>query len=139
MNSRRTSPPKTAKRNIIRSTNKMLHTYLTLKAQGARVSSTHAREATNSHQNSQAINQLSRHRRQRAPILHGEGMVVMDRLYRRRAKQSKMRAEVRIKFAMLSTQCKATWELEKSTYARNIGVRASTCNRHINNKMTVTM
>jgi hypothetical protein len=38
----------------------MLFTDITVRAQGARVSSTHAREATNSHQNSQAINQLSR-------------------------------------------------------------------------------
>jgi hypothetical protein len=59
----------------------------------------------------------------------------MDRLNRRRAKQSKS-AEVRIKFAVLSSQCKAAWEWEMSTYTRNIGVRSSTCNRHINNKMT---
>jgi hypothetical protein len=114
----------------------MLHTDITIRAQGTRVSSTHAREATNSHQNSQAINQLSRHRRQPAPILHGEGIVVMDRLNRSGAKQSKS-AEVRIKFAMLSSQCKAAREWEASTYARNIGVRASACDRHINNKMTV--
>jgi hypothetical protein len=56
----------------------MLHTDITVAAQGARVSSTHAREATNIHQNNQAINQLNRHRRQPAPILHGEGILVMD-------------------------------------------------------------
>jgi hypothetical protein len=55
---------------------------------------------------------------------------------RRRAKQRRS-AEVRVKFAMLSSQCKAAREWETSTYMRNIGVRASTCNRHINNKMTV--
>jgi hypothetical protein len=60
----------------------------------------------------------------------------MDRLNRRRAKQSKS-AEVRIKFAMLSSQCKVAREWETITYTRNIGVRANTCNRHINNKMTV--
>jgi hypothetical protein len=57
----------------------------------------------------------------------------MDRLNRRRAKQSRS-AEVRIKFAMLSSQCKAAKEWETSTYTSNIGVRASTCNRHINKK-----
>jgi uncharacterized membrane protein len=93
-------------------------------------------EATNSHQNSQAINQLSRHRRQPAPILHGEGVVVVDRLNRRHAKQSRS-VEVRIKFAMLSYQRKATKEWETSTYTMNICVRASTCNCHINNKMKV--
>jgi hypothetical protein len=60
----------------------------------------------------------------------------MDRLNRRRAKQSRS-AEVRIKFAMMSSQCKATREWETSTYTRSIGVRANTYNRHINNKMTV--
>jgi hypothetical protein len=59
----------------------------------------------------------------------------MDRLNRRRAKESR-NAEVRIKFAMLNSQCKTAREWETSTYTRNIGVRASTCNRHINNKMT---
>jgi hypothetical protein len=74
----------------------MMHTGISVRAQGARVNNTHAMEATNNHQNSPAINQLSRHRRQLAPILHGEGIVIMDRLNRRRAKQSKS-AEVRIK------------------------------------------
>jgi hypothetical protein len=60
----------------------------------------------------------------------------MDRLNRRRAKQSKS-AEVCIKFAMFSSECKAAREWDTSTYTRNIGVRASTCNCHINNKMTV--
>jgi hypothetical protein len=60
----------------------------------------------------------------------------MDRLNRRRAKQS-ISAEVCIEFAILSSQCKAAMEWETSTYTRNIGVRASTCNRQINNKMTV--
>jgi hypothetical protein len=93
-------------------------------------------EATNNRQNNQTINQLSRHRRQPAPILHGEGIIVMDRLNGRRAKQNTS-AEVRIKFAILSSQCKAAREWETSTYTRDIGVRASTCNRHINKKMTV--
>jgi hypothetical protein len=97
-------------------------------------SSTHARQATNSHQNSQAINQLGRHRRRPAPILHCEGIVGMDRLNRRRAKHRRS-AEVRIKFAVLISQCKAAMEWETSTYTRHIGVRASTCNRHINNKI----
>jgi hypothetical protein len=49
-------PPKTPKRNISRLTNEMLHTDITVRAQGARVSCPHAREAPNSHQNSQAEN-----------------------------------------------------------------------------------
>ena len=106
-------PQKTPKRKRSRSTNKMLHTDINVRAQGTRVSGPHAREATNSHQNSQAIDQLSRHRRQPAPILHCEGVVVMDRLDRRRAKQSGS-AEVRIKFAMLSSQCGAAREWETS-------------------------
>jgi hypothetical protein len=60
----------------------------------------------------------------------------MDRLNRRRAKQSGS-AEVRIKFAMLSSQYKVAMEWATSTYTRNIGVRASICNRHIDNKMAV--
>jgi hypothetical protein len=104
-------PPKTPKRNITSSTNKMLHMNIIVRAQRTRVISTHAMEATNCHQNSQAINQLSRHRRQPAPILESEGIVVMDRLDRRRAKQNRS-AEVRIKFAMLSSQCKAARVLE---------------------------
>jgi hypothetical protein len=64
-------PQKTPKRNISRSKNEMLHTDITVRAQGAGVSHTHAREATNNNQNSQAINQLRRHRRQPAPILAG--------------------------------------------------------------------
>jgi hypothetical protein len=111
----------------------MLHTDIPVRAEGARVNYTHAREATNYHQNGHAISQLNR---QPAPILQSEGIVVMDRLNRRRAKQSGS-AEVRIKFAMLSSQCKVAREWETSTYTRNIGVRASTCNRRINNKMTV--
>jgi hypothetical protein len=115
----------------------MLHTdIIYVRAQGAKVSSTHATEASNCHQNSQAINKLSRHRRQPPPILHGERIVVMDRLNRRRAKQRRRSAEVCIKFAMLSFQCKAAREWETNTYTMNIVVRSSTCNRHIN-KMTV--
>jgi hypothetical protein len=129
-------PPKTPNMNICGSTNEMLHTDITLRAQGARVSNTHAREATNVHQNSQAINQLSRHRRQPAPILDGEGIEVINRVNRRRTKQ-RGSAEVRIKFATLSSQCKAAREWETSTYTKNNGARASTCNCHINNKMTV--
>jgi hypothetical protein len=53
-------PLKTPKRKRSRSTNKMLHTDITVRAQRTRVSGPHAREATNSHQNSQAIDQLSR-------------------------------------------------------------------------------
>jgi hypothetical protein len=93
------------------STNEMMQTDISVRAQGARVSYTHAREATNCHQNSKTINQLSRHRRQPAPIHHSEGIVVMDRLNPRPAKQS-LSAEVRIKFSMLSSQCKATMEWE---------------------------
>jgi hypothetical protein len=110
----------------------MLHTDIIVKAQGARVSTTHATEATSYHQNNQAIKRLTCYRRQPAPILHGVWIVVMDRLNRRRAKQS-ISAELHIKFAMLSSQCKAANEWE----TRNIGVRASTCNRHIYNKMTM--
>jgi hypothetical protein len=51
----------------------MLHTDINVRAQAPGVSNTHAKEATNNHQNSQAINQLSRYRRQPALILHGEG------------------------------------------------------------------
>jgi hypothetical protein len=51
----------------------------------------------------------------------------MDRLNRRRAKQSTS-AEVRVKFTMLSSQSEAAREWEASNYTRNIGVRASTCN-----------
>jgi hypothetical protein len=118
------------------STNEMLHTDITVRAQRARVSITYAMEATNSHKPDHAINKLSRHRPQPAPILHSEEIVVMDRQDRRRAKQSKS-AEARIKFVMLSSQYKVAMEWETSTYTMNIGVRASTCNRHINNKMTV--
>jgi hypothetical protein len=49
-------PPKTPKRNISRLTNEMLHTDITVRAQGARVSSLHASDATNNHQNSKAEN-----------------------------------------------------------------------------------
>jgi hypothetical protein len=127
MSSRRTSSQKTPKRNIGSSTNEMLHTDIIVRAKRRRASNTHAREATNCHQNSHAINQLRRYRRQPAPILQSEGIVVMDRLNRRRAKQS-MKAGVRIKLAMLSSQCKTAREWETSTYTRNIGVRASTYN-----------
>jgi hypothetical protein len=82
------------------------------------------------------INKLSRHRRQPAPILQSEGIVVMDRMNRRRARLSRS-AEVRIKFAMMSSQSKVVREWETSTYTRNIGVCASTCIRHINDKMKV--
>jgi hypothetical protein len=60
----------------------------------------------------------------------------MDGLNRRRAKQSGS-AEVRIKFALLRFQYKIAREWETSTNMRDIGVRASTCDRHINNKMTM--
>jgi hypothetical protein len=113
----------------------MLHTDINARAQRARVSNTHAMEATKCYQNSKAINQLSRHMRTPAPILHSEWIVVMDRHSRRRAKQSRS-AEVRLKFALLSAQYKIAMEWE-TTYTRDIGVRASTCIRHINNKMTV--
>jgi hypothetical protein len=83
-----------------------------------------------------STNSTNRYTRQPAPILHSEGIVVKDRLNRRRAKQSKS-ADVRIKFAMLSSQCETANEWATSTYTRTIGVRASTCNHHINNKMTV--
>jgi hypothetical protein len=73
---------------------------------------------------------------QLAPILHKEGIVVMDRLNRRLAKQSRS-TEVRIEFTMLSSQCKAAREWETSTYTRKFGGRASTCNRRVNNNMTV--
>jgi hypothetical protein len=48
-------------------------------------------------------------------------------------------AEVRIEFAMLSSQCKTAREWGTSTHMSNIGVRVSACDRqiHINNKMTV--
>jgi hypothetical protein len=67
-------PPKTPKRNISSSTNEMLHTDIIDRAQRTRVNNTHAREAKNCHQNSHAINQTGRHRRQPAPILQGKGM-----------------------------------------------------------------
>jgi hypothetical protein len=58
-------PQKTPmKKNIISSTNEMLQTDITVRAQRTRVSSTHARVVTNYHQISQAINQLKRYRRQ---------------------------------------------------------------------------
>jgi hypothetical protein len=60
----------------------------------------------------------------------------MDRLNRRRGKQSGS-AEVRVELALLSPQSKTAGEWKTSTYMRNIGVRASPCDRHINNKMTV--
>jgi hypothetical protein len=44
----------------------MLHMDKTVKAPGAKVSSTHARDATNRYHNSQAINQLNR---QLVPII----------------------------------------------------------------------
>jgi hypothetical protein len=52
----------------------------------------------------------------------------MDRLNRRRTKQSGS-AEVRIEFAMVSSQCKTAREWETLPYTRNIGVRANTFNR----------
>jgi hypothetical protein len=48
--------------------------------------------------------------------------------------------EVRIEFAMLSSQYKTAREWETSTYVRNIGVRASIflkLDRHINDKTSV--
>ena len=88
----------------------MLHTDISVRAQRTRFGSTDAREATNCHQNSKAINQLNRYlRRQHAPILHNEGIIVMDRLNQRRVKQSGG-AEVRIEFTMLSSQCKTARE-----------------------------
>jgi hypothetical protein len=72
----------------------MLHTDITI------VSNTHARDATNCHQNSHAINQLSRHRRQATPILQSEGIVVMDRLNRTRAKQSKSADSLKLKLSI---------------------------------------
>jgi hypothetical protein len=95
-------PQKPPKRNKSSSTKDMLHTDITIRAQRTKVSSTHAKKATIYHQKSHAINQLNRRRRQPAFILHSEVMVAMDRLKRRRAKQSRS-AEVRIKFAMLSS------------------------------------
>jgi hypothetical protein len=71
--------------------------------------SNHAMETTKCHQNRPASNQLSRHRRHPAPILHSEGIVVMDRLNRRRAEQ-RGSAEVRIEFALLSSLCKTARE-----------------------------
>jgi hypothetical protein len=91
---------------IVLVTNEMLHADITVKTQWTRVCNTHAREATNCHQNSHAINQLSRHRRQPPPILLSEGVVVMDRVNRRRAKQSGS-TEVRIGYTTLSPQCKS--------------------------------
>jgi hypothetical protein len=61
----------------------------------------------------------------------------MDRQNRRRAKQSGSAEAVGIEFVILTSQCKTTREWETSTYTRNIVVRASTCDRHINNKMMV--
>jgi hypothetical protein len=129
-------PPKTPKKNRSSSMNEMLKRDTTARAQRTRVGITHVREATNSHQNCHAINKLTRHRRQHAPILENEGIVVMDGMNRRGAKQS-ISAEIRIKFAMMGSHCKTTREWETSAYTRNIGVRASACNRHIKNKMTV--
>jgi hypothetical protein len=48
-------PPKTPERSISSTTNKMMHTDITFRAQGSRVINTHATESTNCHQNSQAI------------------------------------------------------------------------------------
>jgi hypothetical protein len=76
-----------------------MRTNITVNAQ-RKVNNTHAREATICHENSQAINQLNQHKRQPAPILESEEIVVVDRLNRRRAKQSG-RAEVRIEFKAL--------------------------------------
>jgi hypothetical protein len=62
----------------------------------------------------------------------------MDQHNRGRAKHSGS-SEVRIEFAMLSSPgIKLAREWETSTYMRNIGVRASTCDRHIDNKMTMS-
>jgi hypothetical protein len=59
-------PPKVEK---CRSTNKMLHADMIVRTKCTRVRNTHTGEATNYHQKSPAINQLSRRRRQPVPIL----------------------------------------------------------------------
>jgi hypothetical protein len=62
-------PPKMPKMNMSSATNEMLHTDITIMTQRTKVNNTPPREATNCHQNCQAINQLSYHMRQPAPIL----------------------------------------------------------------------
>jgi hypothetical protein len=125
-------------RNMSSSTNEMLHTDLAVISQRTRVNNIHAMDAKR-----RIATKIARRSTNSAAIganrplsSKAELIVVMDRLNRRRAKQSGS-AEVRIKFAMMSSQCKIAREWETSTYTRNIGVRASTCNRHVNNKMTV--
>jgi hypothetical protein len=129
-------PPKNVEKEHTYGDDEMRHTYIIVRTQITRVGITHSREATNCHYNYLAINQLRYHRRQPAPILHNEGIVIMDRLNRRRAKQSGS-AGVRIEFVMLCSQCQTAREWETSTYTKNIGVRASTCNRCIAHNMTV--
>jgi hypothetical protein len=69
-------------------------------------------EATNCHHNSRAFNQLSRQMRHlTGPILQSEEIVVMDQL----TEGVPSKAEVRIEFAMLSSQCKPSREWEVST------------------------
>jgi hypothetical protein len=60
----------------------------------------------------------------------------VDRLNRRRAKEVGS-AEVRIEFAMLSSQCKTAREWGTRTYTKYMGVHSNTFDRHINNKMTL--
>jgi hypothetical protein len=138
MNYRRTSPQKRKKGKKSSSTNEILRTDITTRAQKTRVSSTHSKGGTNCHKRCRhAINKVSRNRRQPAPILKSEGIVFMRRLMKQRRAKHGISAEVRIKFAMMSSQCKTARKWETSTYARNTGVRANTCERHFNNKMTV--
>jgi hypothetical protein len=101
-----------------------------------RVRYTHAKEATSGHQNYQAIDQFSRHRRQSALILKSKGVVVIPKACQVRRKCG---PEIRIELAMLSSQlqCKTTREWEASAYLRDIDVRAIACDRHIKNRMTV--
>jgi hypothetical protein len=108
---------KTTKGNTTISTHEILHADINV--------TTQCTTRVRCHQNSKVINELGRHRRQSPPILHNDPVLVMDRLNRRRAKQSAS-AEVRIRFALLSSQCKNARERETST-----------CDLHINNKMTV--
>jgi hypothetical protein len=62
----------------------MLHADIKMSDRNEReFAATHVMESTNSHQNNQAINQLTRHSRQPVPILWSEGIIGMDR---RRAK-----------------------------------------------------
>jgi hypothetical protein len=62
-------------------------------------------ESMNCHQNSQAINQLSRHVRQPASILESEDSAVINQMNRRRVKYGGS-VEVHIKFAPLISKYK---------------------------------